>query len=218
MFSGIVECTGEVVQITDSGGNRRLSVLAPSIAAGLGIGSSVSVDGCCLTAVQLEGDTIRFDLMPITLERTRLGDIRQGDRVNLERSLKMGDEVGGHFVQGHVDGIGRVESILEVAASHEVQIHIGRQLGRFAAQTGSITVNGVSLTIARVTEESITVGIIPHTWSITNFSEFRSGTRVNIEMDMLAKYLDRLIHTSQLDRTNLSHAETDFQGRPPRAV
>ncbi len=206
MFSGIVEGTGHIRAIEDVPGLKRFVVRAPEIAGELKIGASVSVDGCCLTVTRIEDGNLVFDLMEITLERTRFGKVGVGDRVNLERSLKIGDEIGGHFVQGHVDGVGEVTSVADASESRRVEIRIPASLTKYAARTGSISVNGVSLTVAEVRDDVITIGIIPHTWKLTNFAEFKPGTRVNIEADMIAKYLERLL--TQNDDGNMTAQET----------
>lgn len=194
MFTGIVECTGVLRRIQESPGLKRFVIHAPGIARGLTVGASLSVDGCCLTVTGADEQDLSFDLMLITLERTRLGSIGEGEKVNLERAMRVGDEIGGHFVQGHVDGVGEVTRLTQEGETRRVEFCLPRHLMKYIARTGSVSINGVSLTVADFHEDEIVVGIIPHTWAVTNFSNFKPGTRVNIEADVLAKYLERLLN------------------------
>ena len=179
MFTGIVREVGRVVEFDGS----RLVVDASTEAAG---GDSVAVDGVCLTV--LDGSRLAFDVVPETLSRTTLGELQAGDRVNIEPALRVGDPLGGHHVQGHVDGIGRVRSTGE-----PVWIDAPVELLRYCVEKGSIAVDGVSLTIAAVDDAGLAVALIPHTLAETTLGELEPGGAVNLETDVLAKYVEKLL-------------------------
>ncbi len=189
MFTGIIEETGRV-QARQQG---HLTLEAPLVAADIAVGDSLAVDGCCLTLTGREGGRLRFDLLGETLDRTNLGDRQPGDRVNLERALAVGGRLGGHFVQGHVDATGRVLEFSERGADRRLVVEMPREQARYAVMKGSIAINGVSLTIAELTAESLGVWLIPHTLAGTNLGDFQPGTRVNLEFDLLAKHTERLL-------------------------
>lgn len=189
MFTGIIEETGRV-QARQQG---HLTLEAPLVAADIAVGDSLAVDGCCLTLTGREGGRLRFDLLGETLDRTNLGDRQPGDRVNLERALAVGGRLGGHFVQGHVDATGRVLEFSERGADRRLVVEMPREQARYTVMKGSIAINGVSLTIAELTAESLGVWLIPHTLAGTNLGDFQPGTRVNLEFDLLAKHTERLL-------------------------
>jgi riboflavin synthase len=195
MFTGIVEESGRVaaVQVTPDG--ARLEIVAPLVAAGARVGDSVAINGVCLTATDVVEGLARlaFDAVPETLSRTNLGALRSGDRVNLERPLAVGDRLGGHIVQGHVDGVGRIAALQPEGNATRVTIAAPETLMRYVVEKGSIAVDGISLTIAGVDGEQFSVAIIPHTWEVTNLSHRRVGDPVNLEVDILAKYVERLM-------------------------
>ena len=193
MFTGIVDGTGPVLEITDVPGGRRLRVGLPEeMARGLTLGGSVAINGCCTTAIHCDQTSFSCDLMEVTLEKTNLGEVEVGTPLNLERPMKLGDELGGHLVQGHVDAVGTVTAVRELAASHQVEIELPPDLVRYVVATGSIAINGVSMTVARIHGHRLTVGIIPHTWQVTNFSALQPGSRVNLEVDMVGKYIEKM--------------------------
>jgi riboflavin synthase len=193
MFTGIVEGKGKVVGIEERPGGRLLRIDASSLAQGIILGGSVSVNGCCTTVVKLEKSVFSTELMEITLQKTNLGDVKIGSDVNLERPMKLGDELGGHLVQGHVDGVGVVVNVTPLESSHLIEIRLPADLVRYVVATGSVSVNGVSMTIADIQDDVFTLGVIPHTWEVTNFSEFKTGVRVNIEVDLVGKYIEKLL-------------------------
>jgi riboflavin synthase len=193
MFTGIVEGKGRVLEIEERPGGRMLRIDAGQLADGMAIGSSVSVNGCCTTVVDLTGKSFSTELMEITLQKTNLGEVRTGGAVNLERPMKLGDELGGHMVQGHVDGVGEVVRVRELDSSHIVDIRLPEDLVKYVVSTGSVSANGVSMTVAEIAGNIMTLGIIPHTWDVTNFSEFKPGVRVNIEVDLIGKYIEKLL-------------------------
>ena len=195
MFPGIVTALGTVRTIAPLGGSAdmRLTIAAPwPDAASIPIGASIGCSGCCLTAVEVDADWFAADASAETLSRTTLGRWQAGTRVNLERSLCLGDELGGHLVSGHVDGIGAVLSTTPEHGSIRFLFRVPNELARFVAVKGSIAVDGVSLTVNAVTDDTFDVIIIPHTASVTSFGMLRPGDAVNLEIDMLARYVARL--------------------------
>ena len=193
MFTGIVEATGRVTRSEPRGGDLRLGVVAPGFdASDIALGDSIAVSGCCLTVVAHEGDTLAFDISNESLTLTTLGALGVGDRVNLEKALRLSDRLGGHLVSGHVDGIGRIVSIEPDARSQRWTIEAPPALARYVAAKGSICVDGVSLTVNTVEGARFGVNLIPHTVEQTTFGDRRVGDRVNLEIDMLARYVERL--------------------------
>jgi riboflavin synthase len=193
MFTGIVEGTGRILEIEERPGGRLLRVDCGTLIAGVKIGSSISVNGCCTTVVKMDDRSFSTELMEITLQKTNLGDVETGSKVNLERPMKLGDELGGHMVQGHVDGVGIISKVTALDSSHLVEITLPEPLVKYVVATGSVSVNGVSMTVAEIKGDTLTLGVIPHTWEVTNFSDFRSGVRVNIEVDLIGKYIEKLL-------------------------
>ncbi len=202
MFTGIVEGTGTVRKIEERPGGRKLWIDIRALADGVKIGGSVSVNGCCTTVVELDKTVFATELMEVTLEKTNLGDVQIGTPVNIERPMKLGDELGGHLVQGHVDGVGEIIKVTPLESSHLVDIRVPQPLVKYVVATGSVSVNGVSMTVAEIQEDRLTLGVIPHTWDVTNFSEFRPGVRVNLEVDLVGKYIEKLLPGMWNDLTN----------------
>lgn len=195
MFTGIVSALGTVRSITPLGGgaDMRLVIAAPWPDTGsIAIGASIACSGCCLTAVEAGNDWFAVDASAETLSRTTLGRWRIGGRVNLERSLRLGDELGGHLVSGHVDAVGEALSAAAEHGSTRWTFRVPPALSRFIAVKGSIAVDGVSLTVNEVTDDTFGVNIIPHTAAVTGFGSLAPGDAVNIEIDMLARYVARL--------------------------
>jgi len=194
VFTGIITAVGEVRSLTPlgAGNDMRLAIATPwPDAAAIPIGASIACAGCCLTAVAVGPDWFAVDVSGETLSKTGLGEWTAGSRMNLERSLRVGDELGGHFVSGHVDGRGRVVSITPESGSHRVVIEAPAELARYIAPKGSIAVDGVSLTVNEVEGARFGVNIIPHTWSATTLGGLQPGAGVHIEIDMLARYVAR---------------------------
>ena len=194
MFTGIITAVGEVRGLAPlgSGADMRLVIATPwPDAASIPIGASIACAGCCLTAVEVGSGWFAVDVSGETLSKTGLGEWTAGSRMNLERSLRVGDELGGHFVSGHVDGRGRVLSIAPESGSHRVTIEVPANLARYIAPKGSIAVDGVSLTVNEVDGARFGVNIIPHTWSATTLGGLQPGGQVHIEIDMLARYIAR---------------------------
>lgn len=193
MFTGIVQATGTIAHAEARDGDLRLVVAAPELASsGVAPGDSISVAGCCLTVVSIDAAGLAFDVSRETLSLTTLGALRGGDAVNLEPALRLSDRLGGHLVSGHVDGVGTIASIEPDARSQRWSIDSPRPLLRYLAPKGSVCVDGVSLTINAVTGGGFEVNLIPHTVGATTFRDRRVGQQVNLEVDLLARYLERL--------------------------
>lgn len=193
MFTGLVEEMGNVITITKGERSARLTVSAPTVYIGARLGDSTAINGCCLTIVDQEGDRLTFDAVPETLARTNLGALHPGNKVNLERPLSVGDRLGGHFVQGHIDGVGTVLAVQPEDNAVVMEISVPQPLRRYLVEKGSITVDGVSLTVAEVRPESFTIWTISHTREITTLGIRKIGEQVNLECDLLGKYIERLL-------------------------
>jgi riboflavin synthase len=194
MFTGIVETTGTVAALAaGAGGGARLEVAAPWPAGELELGGSVAVNGCCLTVAEVTAAGFAADLHPETLARTALGGLTPGARVNLERPLPLGGRLGGHLVQGHVDGVGRVIDRAPVAGGEELRVELPAGLRRYLVEKGSVTVDGVSLTVAGLGPGWFAVALVPHTLQVTTLGERRPGDPVQLEVDVVAKYVERLL-------------------------
>lgn len=191
MFTGLVQALGEIAAVTPEGPGVRLEVREAQIAGRTAAGDSVAINGCCLTAVAIDAATMAFEAGAETLRRTNLGRLRPGDRVNLETSLRMGDPLGGHLVTGHIDGLGRVASREDDGPWSTFRFRAPAALLRQMASKGSIAVDGVSLTLVDVDEELFSVALIPHTLAATTLGARRVGDDVNLETDVLAKYVER---------------------------
>lgn len=196
MFTGIVTDVGRVRAVRDTNRDRRFEIETGFDTATIDIGASVSHAGCCLTVVEKGPDWFAVEVSGETLSKTTLDQWREGHRVNLERAARVGDELGGHIVSGHVDGVGEVVSVAEEGGSHRVRIRVPRPLHRYIAPKGSIAVEGVSLTVNEVEDDVFGVNLIPHTWDVTTLGELKAGSRVNLEIDMLARYLARWRETA----------------------
>lgn len=193
MFSGIVKGVGRVLEWADLGEDRRLTVGVADVALPeIEPGQSIAVNGACLTAVTCDPRQFTADVSVETLSKTTLGALKVGDAVNLESALRIGDSVDGHLVSGHVDGVGSVESMKESARSIVLRIRVDQALAPYLARKGSVAVDGVSLTVNDVEDATFEVNIIPHTREMTVIAGYRPGTAVNIEVDIIARYLERL--------------------------
>ena len=195
MFTGIVEELGTVEQLTDQGDAVRLTVRGPLVTSDVGHGDSIAVNGCCLTVVDRDGDMFTADVMRETLVRTALADLTSGDRVNLERAMAAGARFGGHIVQGHVDGTGRIVERTPSEHWELVRIEIPADLAKYVVEKGSITIDGTSLTVVDVLDDepALTVSLIPETLRATTLGLKGVGDPVNLEVDVLAKYVERLL-------------------------
>jgi riboflavin synthase len=191
VFTGLVAGLGNVAAVEPDGDGVRLRVRTP-LGAQLAPGDSIAVNGVCLTAVDPDGDGFRADVMAETLRRSSLGPLGQGDAVNLELPLRASDRLGGHIVQGHVDGVGTVESAVDEGFARVVRIAAGPEVLRYVVEKGSIAIDGVSLTVASVDSQGFTVSLIPETLERTTLGEAAPGRLVNLEVDVLAKYVEKL--------------------------
>ena len=196
MFTGIVTDIGRVRSVRQTDRDRRYEIETVWDTAGIDLGASISHAGCCLTVTEKGEGWFAVEVSGETLSKTKLGDWAEGARVNLERAAKLGDELGGHIVSGHVDGLGEVISITPEGGSHRIVIEAPAPLHRFIAPKGSITVDGVSLTVNGVQERRFDLNIIPHTWDATTLGGLKVGDKVNLEIDMLARYLARWQETA----------------------
>ena len=193
MFTGIVEHVGVVESLDRKAEGGRFRVRAAELVPSLAIAGSIAVNGCCLTVVEVDGDIFGADLSGETLRRTSFGELKPGARVNLERPLTAGKELGGHFVQGHVDGVGRVARLVPEGENWWLSVRVPEDVCRYVAMKGSIAVDGISLTVAAWHDGVADIAIIPYTYAHTNLSSLTVGDPVNLECDILAKYLERLM-------------------------
>jgi riboflavin synthase len=198
MFTGLVETLGTVRDVSHDGTGADLRIEAPMIAADLPLGASIAVNGACLTVVAVDGDTFAFQVGPETLRLTNLGDLRAGMQINLERSLRVGDRLGGHIVQGHVDGIGTIERRDIQAEWETVWFTCATEMTNQMIRKGSITVDGISLTLVDVEPGRFSVALIPHTLAVTTLGFKQPGDTVNLEIDMFAKYVFKCMERMQL--------------------
>ena len=199
MFTGIIEETGEVEELARSSAGARLVVVAREVLTDLKRGGSIAVNGCCLTAVDCDSRTFAADLSPETLSKTNLGDLRSGSVVNLERPLLPTGRLSGHFVLGHVDGTGQAVSLEPVGDGNWwLRVRVPEDLVPLLVYKGSVAIDGISLTLASVEESIIEIAIIPHTYEVTTLAKTRAGDSVNIECDMLAKHVQRLLASGPL--------------------
>jgi riboflavin synthase len=192
MFTGLIADIGTAERV-DAGADGARVRIRTALAGELSEGDSVAVNGACLTAARLDGDAFEADVMNQTLERTSLGRLGPGDRVNLELPLRLSDRLGGHMVQGHVDGIGEVGEVIEDGFARRLVIEAPDELGRLVVERGSVAVEGVSFTVAAVTDGGFEVALIPETLERTTLGEAAEGTKVNVELDVVARYVERLV-------------------------
>jgi len=193
MFTGIIEELGSIEAITDLGDAARISVRGPLVADGAGHGDSIAVNGVCLTVVENTGGVFTADVMAETLDRSALGALKAGDKVNLERAAMLSTRLGGHLVQGHVDGVGSIVDRKPAEQWELVTISLPGAIGRYVVEKGSITVDGISLTVTEVTDDTFSVSLIPTTLALTTLGHKTVGALVNLEVDVIAKYVEKLL-------------------------
>jgi riboflavin synthase len=198
MFTGIVEAIGQVKNIVRSGAGATCTIRVPNSLSDCRPGDSLSIDGVCLTLTAVKGDLFTVDISGETLARSTLGSLKQGSMVNLERALKLSDRLGGHLVSGHVDGTGTIDKMERQQGAWLIRITIDQALSRYVIEKGSVAVDGMSLTVNRCIGRSFDISIIPYTAAVTTISKKRQGDKVNIEVDMISKYVEKF----------LSHADT----------
>ena len=192
MFTGIIEGLGNIVRFDKKTSNRsaaKMKIKLGKIAKGLKIGDSVAINGVCLTAINISKDIAEFEMIGETIKKTNLGTLQSGNKVNIERSLKVGQRLEGHFVLGHVDGVGIISKIEKQPNQIKIWTKVPKELSKYIIKKGSVTVDGISLTVVDVLKDNFSVSIIPHTLKITNLSYKKTGDKVNIETDILGKYI-----------------------------
>jgi riboflavin synthase len=194
VFTGIIRERGRLALVGGQAGARHLRIEAPETASQLSVGDSVSVDGCCLTATEVADGQFAVTAVAETISRTTLGWLAAGDEVNLETAIRAGEPLGGHYVQGHVDGVGQIESIEPEEEGARMRISAPPELLRFCVEKGSIAVGGVSLTISALDDGAFEVALVPHTLEQTTLGRAQRGDGVNVEVDILAKYVEKLVH------------------------
>jgi riboflavin synthase len=193
MFTGIIETLGDVASVEEGRESVRIRIAAPELREGLKLGDSVAVNGACLTVAEIDGDQLSFDAVRETLECTALGELASGARVNLERAMRADGRFDGHIVQGHVDGVGRVSRLERVGDDVRFHVECGHDFASQLVDKGSVTIEGVSLTVVRVGEDEFHVVLIPHTLERTTLGQLAVGSRVNLEADVLGKYVKRYL-------------------------
>lgn len=205
MFTGLIQETGEITDVKQRGGKTRITIQAKQVPAELKLGDSVAVSGVCLTAVDVNRKQFSADLAEETLQRTSLGNLKKRSVVNLELPARPADRLGGHIVQGHVDGVGRLLALHKIRGRDDwrLVIEIPEELAKYVVPQGSICVEGISLTVAAIQKNQIEIAIIPHTYAETNLHSLKPGSPVNIEVDVLAKYVERLVHRTESPSLNV---------------
>lgn len=193
MFTGLIQEVGTIQSVIQNAEGKEFIIKAPSLIKEIQIDDSVATNGCCLTATKIQGDTFKVQAVHMTLEKTSIGKLEANDKVNLELSLRPTDRLGGHFVQGHVNAMGKIKQIKTIGGNWEIEVSIPKDLRKYMISEGSITLDGISLTIARLTEDSLTVSIIPHTLEKTTLGTKKVGDHLNLEVDMIAKYIENFL-------------------------
>ena len=197
MFTGIVEENGQIVKIERIAGGYKFKISVKEVLKDIKVNDSLAVNGVCLTVIRLDDTAVWVDTVGETLEKTTLISMKEGVLVNLERALRLSDRLGGHIVQGHINGIGEITQIKKRGDNYYLEIFLPPNLNKYIVEEGSITVDGISLTVARIDEARIGFSIIPHTWKNTSLSNAQIGHKVNIETDVLAKYVEKMINNSK---------------------
>lgn len=197
MFTGIIEELGKIKRVEPIQGGKRLFISCNTILEDLKSNDSVSVNGVCLTAVNIEPNGFWSEAVGETLKKTTLADVKINEQVNLERAMKLNDRLGGHIVQGHVNGIGTINQITKQGENYFIEVNIPTELSKYTISEGSISVDGISLTIAKLIENKVGISIIPHTWRNTILQNKKIGDKVNIETDFIAKYIEKLLLTKE---------------------
>jgi riboflavin synthase len=193
MFTGLIQELGTIQSITTNAEGKVFVIRAPNLIKDIQIDDSVATNGVCLTATEIKGDTFKVQAIHMTLQKTSLGALKVNDKVNLELSLRPQDRLGGHFVQGHVNALGKIKQISTIGQNWEIEVSFPKDLRKYMISEGSITLDGISLTIAKLTLETLTVAIIPHTLEKTSLSTKKIGDHLNLEVDMIAKYIENFL-------------------------
>lgn len=193
MFTGLIQEVGTIQSVVSNAEGKEFIIRAPALIKDIQIDDSVATNGVCLTATKIAGDTFKVQAIHVTLEKTSIGYLKTGDKVNLELSLRPHDRLGGHFVQGHVNALGKIKKIEKIGNNWEIEVSFPKELRKYMISEGSITLDGISLTIARLTGDTLTVAIIPHTLEKTSLSSKKVGDHLNLEVDMIAKYIENFL-------------------------
>jgi riboflavin synthase len=214
MFTGIIEEIGEVQQVVPTGGGVRLIINASASAKELKVNDSIAVNGTCQTVVRKQGDTFEVEAVEETLKKTTFGAFKEKDKVNLELPMKLNERLGGHLVLGHIDTVGIITAIGQRENSTMVSIDVPAQFSKYLIHVGSICIDGVSLTIAGLQDHNVTVSIIPHTMEHTIFKLYKIGTNVNVEFDVVGKYIERMVSSQNIfaGKSSLTEEELNEQG------
>jgi len=210
MFTGLIQDVGKIQAVEPAGGGVRLTLSTRLDLASLKIGDSVSVDGVCLTVVRMSGSAFTVEVSPETLRRSTLSAARQGEPVNLETALKMSDPLGGHLVSGHVDGTGEILEVILEGNSWRYRFGISREISRYLVEKGSVAVDGISLTVAECGDREFTVSVIPHTAQSTTLGKKKAGERVNLESDIIAKYVEKFVRQREDSGKPSSRIDASF--------
>lgn len=210
MFTGLIQEVGIIESITTNAEGKEFVIKAPNLIRDIKIDDSVATNGVCLTATKIQGDTFRVQAIHVTLEKTSIGHLKPHDKVNLELSLRPHDRLGGHFVQGHVNALGNVKKIEKIGNNWEIEVTFPPELRKYMISEGSIALDGISLTIARLSETSLTVAIIPHTLEKTSLSSKKVGDVLNLEVDMIAKYIENFLRFNKDTPKNEEWARNFF--------
>lgn len=210
MFTGLVEELGTIISIAKGARSARLFIAASQVLEDGKIGDSIAVNGVCLTVVAIEGNGFQADVMAETLNKSNLGDLRPGEKVNLERALRLSDRLGGHLVSGHIDGVGKIirQEVMDIAIVTEIEAP--SELLKYVIPKGSVAIDGISLTVVSVQKNSFTVSLIPHTAKITSLGFKKVGDKVNLEADIVGKYIERMMHY-QNDSENESESQLSME-------
>lgn len=204
MFTGIIEEIGKISSINPIAGGMRIKISSSKILDDISVDDSICVSGVCLTAIKVEDDGFWVDAVGATLEKTNFSKLQHSAPVNLERSLKLNDRLGGHFVQGHTNGIGTILEINKLGENYFLKIKVDESLEKYLIEEGSITIDGVSLTIAKLDGSKVGISLIPHTWHNTIIQYKKIGDKVNVETDVLAKYIEKLVGKNEADNINIT--------------
>lgn len=197
MFTGLIEEIGKVKKIDSINGGKRINISASKIMDDIKVDDSIAVNGVCLTAVKIETNSITVEAVGETLKKTTLNELKENQIVNLERAVRLNDRLGGHLVQGHVNGVGRILNIQKLGENYFLEVEVDPKLTKYLIDEGSISIDGISLTIAKLVENKVGVSIIPHTWKNTNLNTRNIGAKVNIETDVIAKYIEKLLQNKK---------------------
>ncbi|MHB8930149.1 MAG: riboflavin synthase [Melioribacteraceae bacterium] len=193
MFTGIIEETGKLISTENITGGKRLKISASKIFHDLKIDDSVCVNGVCLTVTKIDNNIFWCDAVGETLNKTTLANVNHINELNLERALRLMDRLGGHLVQGHVNGLGIITRLIKLGENYSLEVDIPNEIAKYVVDEGSITIDGISLTVAKIIDKKITISVIPHTWNNTNLRQRKIGDRVNIETDIFAKYVEKIL-------------------------